>query len=486
MSSVEPPGGAQPNRWPQLYFALAGFDLLTVMIGLAVTHYLVGQHLSTTQEHFRWASRLERYAGLAETATHLNIAGNQIFETGDPAEAREAVERAAIEFSRALTDIRQELRNGVAPGHRERLLNGFDRTETALNDQIREARDIIRLFMKGDRQSAGAHMVQMDRHHAELVLALTQVSREVAAIESAALSEHAETARILRGLELGLAGLIALMVIGIAFYGTRLTRMVQATAQREAETSRMLADQMAQIAQVATGMAHEIRNPLTSIKLLVQENRVELTEHGVPDSDLEIVESEVDRMERKLNTFLQFARPSPPDIQTIDLVDSIRQTLALIRLRAESQNVNCETHVETEIPASDTVRVSGDADQIQQVLLNLALNSLDAMLHGGTLTVSVSNKHFDSVHVTVADTGMGIPDSVRDRLFEPFVTSKSAGIGLGLVVCRQIIERHNGVLTGSNSAEGAVFEFTLPGEAGLRAEGNNVNTGSKVQTDECA
>lgn len=233
-------------------------------------------------------------------------------------------------------------------------------------------------------------------------------------------------------------------------------RVVEQLQQREREVLR--ADQMVAVGQMAAGVAHELRNPLTSIKMLVQANREEAEAHGLPAEDFQMIEQEIRRMERCLQTFLDFARPPKPERRPVSLAMLVDRTFALVEGRARKQHVTLHcTHPTT------PVIVEADADQMQQVLVNLALNALDAMPRGGSLEVSLGAPVHGQIELRVRDTGPGIAPALLPRLFEPFVSSKETGLGLGLVVSRRIAESHGGNLWVTNPPHGgACFVLRLP------------------------
>lgn len=223
------------------------------------------------------------------------------------------------------------------------------------------------------------------------------------------------------------------------------------------QTEALRAQQMATLAQLATGVAHEIRNPLTSIKMLIQVNRHKFAEEGLPTDDLELVEQEIRRMERSVNSLLDYARPEQGETKTFPIQDAIRRTVQLIDGRCDSQSVKL-----TVDSMDEPILIDGDATQIQQLLLNLSLNSLDAMPTGGELTIGVALNE-SQVEISVSDTGEGISESMIGKLFVPFSTSKPNGVGLGLSICRRIAQSHDGTLVGSNGANGgAQFRLSLP------------------------
>lgn len=243
----------------------------------------------------------------------------------------------------------------------------------------------------------------------------------------------------------------------------RIEGFVETLQQREREVLR--AEQLAALGQLAAGVAHEVRNPLTSIKLLVQSELEHSTVGGMPVEDLTVIVGEVQRMERSLQSFLDYARPPRPERRSVELTALAKTVLGLLRVRSERQRVTVRF-----TSPRDGVTVFADSAQIQQVMINLALNALDAMPQGGTLSVDVSYNG-RMAEFSISDTGPGIAPGMKDRLFEPFATNKETGLGLGLVITRRIVEAHGGRIEASNQATGgAVFQVTLPAGSAVPQE----------------
>ncbi|MCU0718765.1 MAG: ATP-binding protein [Pirellula sp.] len=244
---------------------------------------------------------------------------------------------------------------------------------------------------------------------------------------------------------------------------------------REAEALR--GQQMATLAQLATGVAHEIRNPLTSVKMLVQVHLGSLKDQGLPTDDMQIVEQEIRRMERSVNSLLEYARPEASEFKPFSIRELLDRTVKLIQGRCESQSIR----LDVDLPQSD-ITVTGDAMQVQQVIVNFCLNAMDVMPHGGLLTIHVSRlgrEHSiseakpaeiglvdnDMISISVQDTGPGISNFAKDRIYQPFFTTKPNGIGLGLGICQRIAKAHEGCIEATNNPDhGATFTFTLPAQ----------------------
>ncbi|OHB77834.1 MAG: hypothetical protein A2W31_17625 [Planctomycetes bacterium RBG_16_64_10] len=232
------------------------------------------------------------------------------------------------------------------------------------------------------------------------------------------------------------------------------------TELEEARRQAMSAERLAAVGELAAGIAHELRNPLTSIKLLVQTTARQLTRHSFDDQDLQVAQREIARMETTIQGLLDFARPPRLRRVTHDVRNTVQRALNLVEGRAKQQRVT----IVTELPDAPVV-VDGDPEQIHQVLVNLLLNGVEAMPDGGRLQLAIHSHdgYPASCRITVSDEGSGIPPQTLVRIFEPFVTSKESGTGLGLAISRRIADEHGGTLLAVNREEGgAMFTLELP------------------------
>ena len=236
---------------------------------------------------------------------------------------------------------------------------------------------------------------------------------------------------------------------------------------RYARRQAMSAERLAAAGELAAGIAHELRNPLTSVKLLIQTATQQLSGRSISKQDLQVAQREIARMESTIQGLLDFARPPKLRRVTHDLRRTVQRALNLVEGRAKQQQVN----IVTDFPDAPAM-VDGDPEQIHQVLVNLLLNGIEAMPDGGMLkmTIHQDDRRPRTCCVTVSDSGSGIPPQILPRIFEPFVTSKEGGTGLGLAISRRIAEEHGGTLLAVNREEGgATFTLELPVSGAIAA-----------------
>jgi signal transduction histidine kinase len=263
----------------------------------------------------------------------------------------------------------------------------------------------------------------------------------------------------------------------------KMDRQLQDVVERIAEVTEELqrqhrevyrAQHLAAVGRLAAGVAHEVRNPLTGMKLLVEAALRPRNPQPLSEEDLRVIHGEIARLEETVQNFLAFARPQPLCRSVVDLREALGRPLDLVRARARQHGVVIAVGV-----PPDPVPVFLDAGQFNTVLVNLLLNALDAMPRGGGLRleieVATSGSAGATCRLSVCDTGPGIAPEMVDRLFTPFASTKATGTGLGLSLARRIVEEHGGRITGANQAKGgACFTVVLPldGAADLRVAAN--------------
>jgi two-component system, NtrC family, sensor histidine kinase HydH len=255
---------------------------------------------------------------------------------------------------------------------------------------------------------------------------------------------------------LGLA-VLALGSLGMAaiFY----TQHRHLAEVKTLETEMERRERLSALGNMAAAVAHEIRNPLNAVSMGLQRLRVEFQP---PETEeyrtlLDVVQGEVRRLNSIVEDFLSLARPLTLRPEPIPVQALIDEVLLLVGGEARAAGITTERAIADALPP-----VEVDRDRIKQVLLNVTLNAIQAMPGGGTLTVGASASR-SALHVDVSDTGSGIAPEVLPRLFEPYVTTKAKGLGLGLAIARRIVEAHGGSIEAENRPEGGSrFRVTLP------------------------
>jgi two-component system sensor histidine kinase HydH len=225
--------------------------------------------------------------------------------------------------------------------------------------------------------------------------------------------------------------------------------------KRELETSRRLAS----LGRLAAGVAHEIRNPLSSIKGFATYFKERYKDNPDDQKTSEIMIKEVDRLNRVITQLLEFARPPVIQKKRASLQSLIQHSLKMIERQASAKEIQILSHLPSEMKEIDL-----DPDGINQVLLNLYLNAIEAMEQGGTLSVSLSSEESSPwVKIIVSDTGTGISKEDLEHIFDPYFTTKQTGTGLGLAIVHKIIEAHRGEVNAqSEIGRGTMVSVLLP------------------------
>ncbi len=223
-------------------------------------------------------------------------------------------------------------------------------------------------------------------------------------------------------------------------------------------------ERMAALGKMAAGVAHELRNPLSSIKGLALLLRSRFQGLGNDQETADILVQEVERLNRSIGELLAYARPQKLLKQPVQPAEIVEKAVSLIRMDAEAAGVLMTTRVVGEAP-----ELLADPDKLNQVLLNLFLNAIQAMPQGGRLDIEIAGVG-TTVEIRVQDSGMGISREDLSRVFDPYFTTKAEGTGLGLAMSLKIVEEHEGTITVTSEKNGgSLFVVSLPLNEGQSA-----------------
>lgn len=381
-----------------------------------------------------------------------------LFELSSDPTARER-------FLAVAQDLRQRLEPSTHP-----LLTPAER---ALVPAVRE--EFERFLAVADpmltRGMRGIRKDTAQRLHTEIQAAAAPVmaaADRLVAVQAAAARDFFANSRAalaaLRGwLKLTLVLLVVLLgSVGLLVYRVLVTPLRARLSETESVIARQ--ERLVSLGTLAAGMAHEIRNPLTAIKFRLFSLRQSLPGEASDQEDVAVIQHEIQRLERLVKEFLQFARPADPVLVRVGVTELLSGVANLLRPELERRGLR----LELEVP--DGLQVRADRQQFQQVLINLVLNAADASTPAGEVRLTArATKGADGrdvLEIGVADSGPGIPPDVAAQIFDPFFSTKEGGTGLGLPIAARIVEKHGGFLQFfPRNPRGTTFAVTLPAAA---------------------
>jgi len=231
------------------------------------------------------------------------------------------------------------------------------------------------------------------------------------------------------------------------------------TSLKKAEERLTLAERLSSLGELSAGVAHELRNPLAGIKINTQ---ILSRKKDFPEMERKLLNSTqegIEKIQKIVDDMLHFAKPKPSHFKEEEINEVVEKSLAILQTKLKKGNISSFFERGQDLP-----KVRIDIHQIQQVIINLILNSIQAMEKGGTLTIRTFSENGGKVGIVVKDTGVGIPRSHLKKIFDPFFTTKSEGTGLGLSITLKILENHGATIdVASEEGKGSTFtiHFTI-------------------------
>jgi signal transduction histidine kinase len=347
----------------------------------------------------------------------------------------------------------------------QREKDALQQMRIAYDDYLHAALDLHAKIQSLGQQSATLADFNPLRKASQHLADLNQVLGKALFDSRTQMLAHAN--QMLSQLRWSVLSLLSLLfVFGLTLAGVVYRDMIAPLRVKLVESQSLMErhEKLASLGMLAAGVAHEIRNPLTAIKaaLYIQEKKFQpgTQEHD----DVELVEREILRLERIVNDFLQFARPTEPKLTTVSAEMILQETRHFLSPQLARTNISLV------LEPSAPMKIRVDPTQIKQVLINLVQNAADSIGQNGTVKLrarrdrkEIANREINVVILEVADTGKGIPPEIEKRLFDPFFTTKDSGTGLGLSIASGIVQKHGGALQYQTQVHhGTTFGIVLP------------------------
>lgn len=347
----------------------------------------------------------------------------------------------------------------------------FSDLKTNVERLLEELEDAVLIFGRDRRLIAAAGAVErlLGKPRATLV---NQTMTEVFPAGTSLalfLAQALQTGRTIRNRRVPLSGspsgngnprfaLLSVEFLDPSGPGGMLVRLRDPEATRQIGRQLQTADRLSAISSLTKGVAHEVKNPLNAILMHVELARYKLN-HG--DMDLEpqmdVISTEIMRLDRVVKTFLDFTRPVQLNLTDIKVSDFMDEIAALARPQAEASGIQIVEKTEL-----DDVVLTVDVDLLKQAVLNIVVNAIEAMPNGGTLGLTAGFRG-DDAEILISDTGPGIPQEVRERIYDLYFTTKQHGSGIGLAMTYRILQLHDGTIDFSSEPDkGTTFSLRLP------------------------
>ncbi len=239
------------------------------------------------------------------------------------------------------------------------------------------------------------------------------------------------------------------------------------TEKREAELRLMHTDKLAALGELAASIIHEIKNPLTSLKGFAELLPSRLNDKQFLNKFASIILEEINRLNNFIENLLKFARPSVGELKLLNVNKVVEDVVNLLKYELKNKDISLELNLK------NTPQIKGDYNQLKQVFLNLLINAINAIESNGRIEIRNSiklikeedGKYREYIIYEIEDNGKGIPDNIKEKIFQPFFTTGEKGTGLGLSIAQRIINQHNGFIEfDSRKGEGTTFYIYLPSE----------------------
>lgn len=501
-------------KWHRVYYLLAVFDVLVVLFGLFLNHQLIVSHQASVTENQQWSQRLEKYLELTEIAAAVNAPGNNVFDTHDvPAESA-LMEKSLLEFNANMA-LHKSALGELPPTTAATISTDFSKIESAMKEMTDEARLIFSHFADGRGDLAGRRMAEMDRKYHGVNLALAGLRRDVMKSQSDTLAAQSAQASELRQYEFLTAAFVLLMVGAAMFYGHKIKKQIDNDAaekelyqeslqhanedleRRVEERTKDLADANEALSKYTQSLkvsnrelqdfahvaSHDLQEPLRKVQAFGSRLR-DKYQDTLDDNGREYIDriqNAAARMQTLIQDLLAFSRVNSKakPFERVDLNEIVSGVVSDLETAIDEKNA--------EIVIEDLPAINGDPLQMRQLFQNLIGNALKFSPLNRRPRVEIRAEYIpsrqyatdlssdqSSWRLYVTDNGIGFDEKYVDKIFTVFQRlhgrDEYPGSGVGLSICRRIVERHQGNITAkSRLGQGSTFMITVPAEASAEA-----------------
>ena len=475
----------------RIYVLLTALVLITLLGGVIMVWYTYRMEGLLTEIIDENVAAFQAAEALETALVNQKGFVTYYFLDGDPDWLRQLEEYRQI-FKKRLKEVHDLAEN-------EGQKKAIDRIESEYNEYITSKDQVIGLYKAGERET-GSRLHKKVRNHFFMTLELSDQYKELHHQRIDQVREmsrrQAKKIRIIAGtamlIVVVLGILLAFVLVGnilgplrrLAMEADRksesdksddevkaISRSVRGLIKdidhthSELEKSRetlLQAEKMALVGKLAAGMAHSIRNPLTSVKMRLFSLDRNLDLSVTQKEDFEVISEEIRHLDTIVQNFLEFSRPPKLKIQKVSPSEVVDLTLQLLKHRLESYDVEIKLDRERPLP-----EIQADPEQLKEVLVNLVINACEAMEGSGSIEIREEETLVGPmgrvVLIRLIDDGPGMPESITDKVFEPFFSTKEEGTGLGLSIAVRVVEEHGGRLElTSKEGKGTTFTVTLP------------------------
>ena len=463
------PGVTRAARpvWLLVYYLLAGFTLVTVVMSLYLSHHLMARYRQTVASHQEWVTRLGEYAELGQLVALINAPGNAVLASHDVETESARLHMLLRLFATRLAALQEDLRTHVDASQAAPLLEDLHTVNDAVSAMAGESDLLFAALRQQQSARAEQRLAQMHRFYVDATTALTTLREDVHLVQKALFEAQTAAATALKKYEYGITGGILIAVCGAMGYGRKLAqRMARLEALRLAKEAAEEASR-AKSALLAN-MSHELRTPLHHIigftRLVMRQAQAVLPTRQYDNLD-KILHS-AEHLAGLINDILDLStlEAGQVEVQPVSftlepLVDICLHTVAPL---VKEKQLRLLKELDSDLPMLYT-----DQDKLKQMLTHLLRNAVK-FTEAGTVTVTAQHQA-EMLTVAVADTGIGIPEEACERIFEAFrqvdssTTRQFGGTGLGLAISRRLARLLGGEVTvQSTVGVGSTFTVTLP------------------------